>query len=47
VVALAEVPPPDDDGFTRTPPQDIDAEQSALGACLISRDVVLDLIEAA
>jgi replicative DNA helicase len=46
VVALAEVPPPDDDGFTRTPPQDIDAEMSALGACLISRDVVLDLIEA-
>jgi replicative DNA helicase len=48
VVALHEVPPPpvDDEGFTRTPPHDVDAEMSVLGACLISRDAVLDLTEA-
>jgi replicative DNA helicase len=45
-VTVTELRPPDDEGFSRTPPHDLDAEMSALGACLISRDAVLDLLEA-
>lgn len=34
------------DGFERIPPQDLDAEQSALGAQLLSKDAIADAIEA-
>lgn len=35
----------DDDGFTRLPPQDIDAEQSVLGGMLLSERAITDVIE--
>ncbi|WP_225859145.1 DnaB-like helicase N-terminal domain-containing protein [Streptomyces albicerus] len=35
----------DDDGFTRVPPQDLDAEQSVLGGMLLSERAITDVIE--
>jgi len=35
----------DDDGFTRVPPQDLDAEQSVLGSTFISERAIADVIE--
>jgi len=32
-------------GFDRTPPQDIDAEQSVLGAMMLSKDAIADVVE--
>ncbi|MBA3233320.1 MAG: replicative DNA helicase [Propionibacteriales bacterium] len=32
--------------FTRTPPQDLDAEQSVLGGMLLSKDAIADVVEA-
>jgi hypothetical protein len=34
-----------DDGFTRIPPQDLEAEQAVLGGMLLSRDVIPDVVE--
>ncbi|MER7901351.1 DnaB-like helicase N-terminal domain-containing protein [Streptomyces sp. NPDC096046] len=33
------------DDFTRVPPQDLDAEQAVLGAMLLSKDAILEVIE--
>jgi replicative DNA helicase len=33
------------DGFDRVPPQDLDAEQSVLGAMLLSKDAIADVVE--
>lgn len=35
----------DDDGFTRVPPQDLDAEQSVLGGMLLSERAITEVIE--
>ncbi|CAM3441459.1 replicative DNA helicase [Stackebrandtia soli] len=44
--AYDDEPPPDPaTGFERTPPQDIAAEQSALGGMLLSKDAVADVVE--
>ncbi|MDQ2796420.1 MAG: hypothetical protein M3Y06_04560, partial [Actinomycetota bacterium] len=32
-------------GFDRTPPQAIEAEQSVLGAMMLSKDAIADVIE--
>jgi len=45
---LRAVSPGEDDGaprFDRTPPQDIEAEQSVLGGMLLSKDAIADVIE--
>ncbi|WP_234043382.1 DnaB-like helicase N-terminal domain-containing protein [Streptomyces marianii] len=34
-----------DNDFTRVPPQDLDAEQAVLGAMLLSKDAILEVIE--
>jgi replicative DNA helicase len=48
-VSLAEVMPPYRDGTSqlpdRTPPQDMEAEQCVLGAMLISKDAIADVVE--
>ncbi|HEY7043983.1 MAG TPA: replicative DNA helicase, partial [Nocardioidaceae bacterium] len=47
-MSIAEIYPPDDDRrgqIGRTPPQDEQAEQSVLGAMLISKDAIADVIE--
>src|SRR5262245_62205645 len=38
-------PGPRGDGFERTPPQDIAAEQCVLGGMLISKDAIADVVE--
>lgn len=40
-----DVEPPEEDSGARTPPQDIPAEQSVLGAVLLSRDALADVTE--
>src|SRR5690349_7636791 len=37
--------PPDDGQFDRTPPQDVAAEQCALGGMLLSKDAIADVVE--
>jgi replicative DNA helicase len=48
-VSLAEVMPPYRDGTSqlpdRTPPQDMEAEQCVLGAMLMSKDAIADVVE--
>jgi replicative DNA helicase len=44
-VSVAELHPDDVAGPDRTPPQDIAAEQSVLGAMLLSKDAIADVVE--
>jgi len=44
-VSVAELPSPSHDGPDRTPPQDIAAEQSVLGAMMLSKDAIADVVE--
>jgi len=46
-VSVAEFPTPVDErpSYDRTPPQDVAAEQSVLGAMLISKDAIADVVE--
>ena len=48
-MSVAELPVPYDDGggppSDRTPPQDIAAEQSVLGAMMLSKDAIADVVE--
>ncbi len=46
-VSVAELPVPYDEGppTDRTPPQDIAAEQSVLGAMMLSKDAIADVVE--
>jgi replicative DNA helicase len=47
VVSVAEFPSQQSPGeFTRTPPQDVVAEQSVLGGMLLSKDAIADVVEA-
>ena len=43
-MSLAEMAPPGE-GFDKTPPQDVAAEQSVLGGMLMSKDAIADVIE--
>jgi replicative DNA helicase len=46
-VSVAEFPSQQGPGeFTRTPPQDVVAEQSVLGGMLLSKDAIADVVEA-
>jgi replicative DNA helicase len=46
-VSVAEFPsPPGPAELTRTPPQDVAAEQSVLGGMLLSKDAIADVVEA-
>ena len=47
LVSVSELPVPYDDSPSgdRTPPQDIAAEQSVLGAMMLSRDAIADVVE--
>jgi replicative DNA helicase len=46
-VSVVELPPREDPGVPdRTPPQDIAAEQSVIGAMLLSKDAIADVVEA-
>jgi len=45
-VSVVELPPRDEPGVPdRTPPQDIAAEQSVIGAMLLSKDAIADVVE--
>jgi replicative DNA helicase len=44
-VSVAELHPSEDPGPDRTPPNDIAAEQSVLGAMLLSKDAIADVVE--
>jgi replicative DNA helicase len=45
-VSVVELPPRDDrEAPDRTPPQDIAAEQSVLGAMMLSKDAIADVVE--
>ena len=45
-MSVVELPPREDPGVPdRTPPQDIAAEQSVLGAMLLSKDAIADVVE--
>ena len=45
-MSIAPLPtPPAEPEFDRTPPQDIAAEQSVLGAMLLSKDAIADVVE--
>ncbi|MEY3733137.1 MAG: replicative helicase, partial [Actinomycetota bacterium] len=48
-MSVAELPVPYDDGggppSDRTPPQDVAAEQSVLGAMMLSKDAIADVVE--
>ena len=45
-MSVAELPvPAAEPGFDRTPPHDIPAEQSVLGAMLLSKDAIADVVE--
>ena len=44
-MSIAELPPPAEPEFDRTPPNDIAAEQSVLGAMLLSKDAIADVVE--
>ncbi|MEV2278477.1 replicative DNA helicase [Nocardiopsis sp. NPDC049922] len=43
-MSVAE-PPPDEGGYERTPPHDIQAEQSVLGGMLLSKDAITQVVE--
>ena len=40
-----EPPPPEPTGVERTPPQDFAAEQGVLGAMLMSKDAIAEVVE--
>ena len=42
---MTQAPVYDDRDLDRTPPQDLAAEQSVLGAMLMSKDVISDVVE--
>ena len=42
---VVELPRPKQTDFERTPPQDIEAEQSVLGGMLLSKDAISDVVE--
>ena len=45
-MSVVDFPVPDDPiGLDRTPPSDIEAEQSVLGAMLLSKDAIADVVE--
>ncbi|MFZ9284265.1 MAG: DnaB-like helicase N-terminal domain-containing protein, partial [Candidatus Nanopelagicales bacterium] len=45
-MSVAEFPSPaGDPGFDRLPPQDIAAEASVLGAMMLSKDAIADVVE--
>ncbi|WP_435839062.1 replicative DNA helicase [Streptodolium elevatio] len=44
-VSEYEDAPPTREGFERTPPQDIAAEQSVLGGMMLSKDAIADVVE--
>ena len=44
-MSVAELHPSEDPGPDRTPPNDIAAEQSVLGAMLLSKDAIADVVE--
>ena len=45
-MSVAEFPRPSDEvGLDRLPPQDVAAEQSVLGAMLLSKDAIADVVE--
>lgn len=44
-MSVAELRPSEDTGPDRTPPNDIAAEQSVLGAMLLSKDAIADVVE--
>lgn len=44
-VSVSELPIPRAEGPDRTPPQDIGAEQSVLGAMMLSKDAIAEVIE--
>jgi replicative DNA helicase len=44
-VSVAELHPDHDPGPDRTPPNDVAAEQSVLGAMLLSKDAIADVVE--
>ena len=45
-MSVVEMPPREDPGIPdRTPPQDIAAEQSVIGAMLLSKDAIADVVE--
>ncbi|MCX6458362.1 MAG: replicative DNA helicase, partial [Actinobacteria bacterium] len=43
-MSVSELPIPHQDP-TRTPPQDVAAEQSVIGAMLLSKDAIADVVE--
>ncbi|MDQ1627842.1 MAG: replicative helicase [Actinomycetota bacterium] len=45
-MSVAEFPAQGTSEFTRTPPQDVAAEQSVLGGMLLSKDAIADVVEA-
>ncbi len=44
-MSVAEFPVPHSEGPDRTPPQDVAAEQSVLGAMMLSKDAIADVVE--
>ncbi|MDE3723451.1 MULTISPECIES: replicative DNA helicase [Nocardiopsis] len=44
-MSVAEQPPEEGGGYERTPPHDIQAEQSVLGGMLISKDAITQVVE--
>ena len=44
-MSIAELHPAEDPGPDRTPPNDVAAEQSVLGAMLLSKDAIADVVE--
>ena len=44
-MSVSELHPSDGPGPDRTPPNDIAAEQSVLGAMLLSKDAIADVVE--
>ena len=48
-MSIAELPPPPHEaaepGEDRLPPQDVSAERSVLGAMLLSKDAIADVVE--
>ncbi len=44
-MTLAEQPRTDEPQFGRTPPQAVEAEQSVLGAMMLSKDAIADVVE--
>ena len=44
-MSVAELPSASREAFDRTPPQDLHAEQSVLGAMMLSKDAIADVVE--